>query len=441
MAKTKELSKDTRNKIVHLHKAGKGYREIAKQLGEKRSTVGAIIRKWKKLNMTVNLPRTGAPCKISPRGVLMILRKVRNQPRTTQEELVNDLKRAGATISKVTVATSEDEHQEELKSAKTEFIKEDSENMSDPESCRMKHTEDPEEQRDPMEVKEESEELSEVKEESEELSEVKEEREELSEVKKEHHVKPGEKPLSRSKTKNTFLKKRRAKKSTTCTQCGKSLSTKQTIPEKYLSVKDGIIQDLKDIAHFSVTTDMWSSVNMMPYMSLTIHYLSANWELKSKCLETVFTAESHTSDNLAEALRSSFQEWSLDERKLVCITTDNGADIVAAVRKLGWTWLNCFGHILHLAVTNAMKSEKDRTARAMGVCRNLVTAVSQSWQKKKKLQREQVEHNLPQHCLVLNPGGSVLYELQLSYGLFGKASEESITIIRPAGDESMHKFL
>jgi len=36
---------------------------------------------------------------------------------------------------------------------------------------------------------------------------------------------------------------------------------------------------------------------------------------------------------------------------------------------------------------------------------------------------------------------SVLDELQLSYGLFGKASEESITIIHPAGDESMNKFL
>jgi transposase len=106
MAKTKELSKDTRDKIVHLHKAGKGYGEIAKQLGEKRSTVGAIIRKWKKLNMTVSLPRTGAPCKISPRGVSMILRKVRNQPRTTREELVNDLKRAGTTVSKVTVGNT-----------------------------------------------------------------------------------------------------------------------------------------------------------------------------------------------------------------------------------------------------------------------------------------------------------------------------------------------
>ncbi len=39
MAKTKELSKDVRDKIVDLHKAGMGYKTIAKQLGEKVATV------------------------------------------------------------------------------------------------------------------------------------------------------------------------------------------------------------------------------------------------------------------------------------------------------------------------------------------------------------------------------------------------------------------
>ncbi len=72
-----------------------GYKTIAKQLGEKVTTVGAIIRKWMKHKITVNLPRTGTPCKISPRGVSMIMRTVRNQPRTTREDLVNDLKAAG----------------------------------------------------------------------------------------------------------------------------------------------------------------------------------------------------------------------------------------------------------------------------------------------------------------------------------------------------------
>uniref|UniRef100_A0A674PFI4 Uncharacterized protein n=1 Tax=Takifugu rubripes TaxID=31033 RepID=A0A674PFI4_TAKRU len=69
MAKTKELSKDTRNKIVDLHQAGKTESAIGKQLGVKKSTVGAIIRKWKTYKTTDNLPRSGAPRKISPRGL------------------------------------------------------------------------------------------------------------------------------------------------------------------------------------------------------------------------------------------------------------------------------------------------------------------------------------------------------------------------------------
>ncbi len=76
------------------------YKTIAKQLGEKVRTVGAIICKWKKHKITVNLPRSGTPCKISPRGISVIMRTVRNQPRTTQDDLVNDLKVAWTIVTK-----------------------------------------------------------------------------------------------------------------------------------------------------------------------------------------------------------------------------------------------------------------------------------------------------------------------------------------------------
>lgn len=56
--------------------------------------------------MTVNVPQTGAPHKISPRGVSRMLRKVKNQPWTTREEFVNDLQRAGTTVSKATISDS-----------------------------------------------------------------------------------------------------------------------------------------------------------------------------------------------------------------------------------------------------------------------------------------------------------------------------------------------
>ena len=83
MVKTRELCKDIGDQIGDLHKAGMGYRTTDKHLGEKATTVGTIIGKWKKFKMTVNHPRSGAPCKISPHGASMIMRKVRDQPRTT----------------------------------------------------------------------------------------------------------------------------------------------------------------------------------------------------------------------------------------------------------------------------------------------------------------------------------------------------------------------
>ncbi|KAK3538665.1 hypothetical protein QTP86_011838, partial [Hemibagrus guttatus] len=106
MAKTKELSKDTRNKIVDLHQAGKTESAIGKQLGVKKSTVGAIIRKRKTYKTTDNLPRSGAPRKISPCGVKMITRTVSKNPRTTRGDLVNDLQRAGTKVTKATISNT-----------------------------------------------------------------------------------------------------------------------------------------------------------------------------------------------------------------------------------------------------------------------------------------------------------------------------------------------
>lgn len=182
---------------------------------------------------------------------------------------------------------------------------------------------------------------------------------------------------------------------------GRTYVSQKAIPQLYNSVKDDMLKDIKCIQFYSATTDMWSSSNMTPYMSLTIHYITADWTLQSKCLETRYVPDNHTADTLGENLKCALADWGLDEHKLVCITTDNGANIVAAIRNLGWPWLNCFGHNLHLAVSHGLDSNKGRTARAIGLCKSLVNAFNLSWLKRRDLRKAQSEANLPQHSLIL----------------------------------------
>ncbi len=142
---------------------------------------------------------------------------------------------------------------------------------------------------------------------------------------------------------------------------GQKYFSKTAIPDLYNKVRKEVQALLSGTDSFSLTTDMWSSLNMTPYMSLTVHTITPEWNLESKCLQTTYFPESHTADNLAAALRDALHDWQLDENKLSAITTDNAANIAAAIRSLNWPWLNCFGHNMNLAVTHAVQDQRQKT--------------------------------------------------------------------------------
>lgn len=105
--------------------------------------------------------------------------------------------------------------------------------------------------------------------------------------------------------------------------------------------------------------------------------------------------------NLSAVMTETLQSWNLEPSKQVCITTDNGSNLIKACSDLHWMRMPCFGHNLHLAINNSIKDDS-RVSRALGLCRKLVGTFSHSWNKKRDLTEAQQRLKLPLHSLVVD---------------------------------------
>ncbi len=126
--------------------------------------------------------------------------------------------------------------------------------------------------------------------------------------------------------------------------------TETEMPKLYAELRENVEKELCDLKYFATTTDLWSSRTMEPFLSLTIHYITDDWNLGSRCLQTSYFPAEHTAEEIAKGLKEALESWGFKEENQVCITTDNGTNVVKAASLNDWTRLQCFGHRLHLAI-------------------------------------------------------------------------------------------
>ena len=130
-----------------------------------------------------------------------------------------------------------------------------------------------------------------------------------------------------------------------------------------------------------------------------MHFIDRKRELKTRCVQTQFMPEDHTGEHLAEVMEATLDAWELNKCNQVCLTTDNGANIVNAGNRLKWQRLPCFGHNLHLAITQALKDDH-RCTRALGLSTEIVSSFSMSWKRRRDLTKAQINLELRQCSLV-----------------------------------------
>ena len=66
-----------------------------------------------------------------------------------------------------------------------------------------------------------------------------------------------------------------------------------------------------------MTTDILTSHDNKAYTGIIIHFVNANYQLKSYLLEILEFPEAHTVTNIAEELQEILKSWRLPQNKLI----------------------------------------------------------------------------------------------------------------------------
>ncbi|GFY56369.1 zinc finger BED domain-containing protein 4 [Trichonephila inaurata madagascariensis] len=139
---------------------------------------------------------------------------------------------------------------------------------------------------------------------------------------------------------------------------GRKHFTATAVPKLYNEVRDKIRQELSLIKKdtISVTTDCWTSIANTPYITITVHFITSEWALKSACLACAHFDDNHNGKNIAEVLRSILNDWGIDIQNIMSITTDNGRNILKSIEELNLenAYISCFAHNINIGVNHSL---------------------------------------------------------------------------------------
>ncbi|XP_063931154.1 E3 SUMO-protein ligase ZBED1-like [Zophobas morio] len=107
-------------------------------------------------------------------------------------------------------------------------------------------------------------------------------------------------------------------------------------------------------------------------MAITAHFIDERFILQSFNLQTQHFPEKHSATNIKQELLVCFQDYNVED-KIVSITTDNGANVVADVQQGRWQHYGCYAHTINLIVKDSLQEyETKANTRILEKCRAVV---------------------------------------------------------------------
>ncbi|GFT61679.1 zinc finger BED domain-containing protein 1 [Trichonephila clavipes] len=172
---------------------------------------------------------------------------------------------------------------------------------------------------------------------------------------------------------------------------GQKHFTATAVPKLYNEVRNKIRQELSLINKdtISVTTDCWASIANTPYITITVHFITTGWVLKSACLACAHFDDDHNGKNIAEVLGSILNDWGIDVQNIMSITTDNGRNILKPIEELNLenAHISCFAHNINIGNNHSL--DIPVLKRAIARLKKLQNAFTMGWKMKRDLHKAQ----------------------------------------------------
>uniref|UniRef100_A0A182N889 BED-type domain-containing protein n=1 Tax=Anopheles dirus TaxID=7168 RepID=A0A182N889_9DIPT len=121
--------------------------------------------------------------------------------------------------------------------------------------------------------------------------------------------------------------------------------------EKMAKVKENVAS----ASCVALTSDCWTNVNNVYYMTLTAHYIDESLQLQSKLLECCEHTEPRTSVQIASWINDVLTKFEIG-KKVTSIVTDNAPNLKVAATTLKTSHIPCFADNLNSIVLHAIKN-------------------------------------------------------------------------------------
>jgi len=163
------------------------------------------------------------------------------------------------------------------------------------------------------------------------------------------------------------------------TKIFKSDKVKYLIMDKYKCVKEERVNFYKNLGvKISFTTDIWTSPNQIPFLSITSHFIDDKFMLKSDVLDMVYFNDLHSGKHIYKAFAKVIQFYDISG---LCfgITMDNAQNNNTFMDELIMSdfpfdsncHFNCFAHVLNLAVKAFLKLEEESISNLRNMVRKI----------------------------------------------------------------------